>query len=256
MYGDQMEQSYNLDFFLNYGVPAYALIIEGDTISNEVLEEVEKFFATTLKGSNHKMLTLATQAGVKLTFERLSVETKEASFMVYRKENRDAILTAHNVPPYRASIVEQGALGGSVAEETDRIYLDSVINPRQREFAWVINEFIIQQGFEIEGWDLQFEDINIANAKQESEIIATLTQIGVLTPNEARQKLGLEPYDGGDVFYVGGQLVPVGGEDMTPLPEETNPPEEGLTPEQKRGEAEVDFPKGDKVAIKSKGRKA
>jgi PBSX family phage portal protein len=249
MYGDKMEQEYNIDFFLNYGVPAYALIVEGDSISNEVLEEVEKFFATTLKGSNHKMLTLATQAGVTLKFERLSVEQKEASFRVYKKDNRDSILTAHNVPPYRASIVEQGALGGSVAEETDRIYLDSVINPIQREFAWVINEFIIKRGLEITGWTLQFDDINISDAKQESEIVTVLVQTGILTPNEARKRMGMEPYDGGDVFYVGGQLVPVGGEDLVNPSGEDNPPDEGLTPEQKRGEAEVDFPTGERIKI-------
>jgi hypothetical protein len=31
-----------------------------------------------------------------------------------------------------------------------------------------------------------------------------------MTPNEVRESLGLEPYEGGDVFYVSGQLIPSG----------------------------------------------
>jgi len=237
MYGDKMEQEYNIDFFVNYGVPAYALILEGDALDPEVSEEIEKFFSTTLKGSNHKMLTLCTPTGTTMKFERLSVETKEASFHVYKKDNRDAILTAHHVPPYRASIIEQGALGGNVAEETDRIYLDSVINPRQRDLEWVLNELIIKQGFEIQDWNFTFEDINVANAKERSEIFDRYIKNGVMTPNEVRKELGLEPYDGGEVYYMTSSLIPVGGGDMDNLDADDD---EGLTPAQEAGEDEVD----------------
>lgn len=210
MFGDMQESQYNIDFFTNYGVPAYAIVVEGTTITPEVNEEITKYFETQLKGSNHKTLTLSTPKGATLKFERLSVETKEASFRMYHKDNRDSILTAHHVPPYRVGIVEQGQLGGNVAEETDRIYLDSVINPRQEEFAWVINEFIIKQGLEIEDWVFVFDDINISDVKRQSELHQTYFNIGAMTPNEIRRELGLDPYEGGDIFYVQMGLIPVG----------------------------------------------
>jgi PBSX family phage portal protein len=241
MYGDKMEREYNMDFFVNFGVPAYALIVEGQGLSPEVTEEVEKFFATTLKGSNHKMLTLSTPSGTTIKFERLSVEQKEASFRVYKKDNRDDILTSHHVPPYRAAMVEQGSLGGNVAKETDRIYLDSVINPRQRDFTWVLNELIISRGFGIQDWLFVFEDINVANAAEESAINVSYLQNGVLSPNEVRQSLGREPYEGGDVYYVTSGLVPVGGKDMDSLSSSDAIVDEGLSEEQKRGNAEVDY---------------
>jgi PBSX family phage portal protein len=241
MYADKMEREYNIDFFVNFGVPAYALIVEGQGLSPEVTEEVEKFFATTLKGSNHKMLTLSTPVGTTIKFERLSVEQKEASFRVYKKDNRDDVLTAHHVPPYRAAMVEQGSLGGNVAKETDSIYLDSVINPRQRDFTWVLNELIIRRGFEIQDWQFVFEDINVSNSSEEATINNSYIEHGVLSPNEVRQSLGREPYEGGDVYYVSSGLVPVGGDDMDSLYSTEAVAEEGLSPEQKRGDVEIDL---------------
>jgi len=239
MFGDLKEQEYNIDFFVNYGVPAYALLITGSTLTDEVQEEVTKYFETQLKGSSHKTLTLSTPTGVEMKFERLSVEAKEASFRMYRKDNRDTILTAHHVPPYRASIVEQGQLGGNVATETDRIYLDSVVNPRQRAISWIINRLIIQKGLEITGWEFKFDDINVQDAEKDSQIHQRYFQIGVLSPNEIRKELGLEPYEGGDTYYVQGTMTPIGGEGAEEAQTQA-PAKEGLTEGQKSGEEEVD----------------
>jgi len=213
MYSTVKEREYNIDFFENFGVPAYAVILEGASLTQEVKDEIKKFFETQLKQDNHKTLPLSVPKGATVKFEALNVDVKEASFRMYHKDNRDTVLTAHHVPPYRVGIVEQGQLGGNVATETDRIYLDSVINPRQEDFAWVINELIIKQGFEIEDWKFKFQDINIADAKTDSEIFDKYIKNGIYTPNQVRKKLGLDPYVGGDVYYVQSSLIPIGVSD-------------------------------------------
>ena len=219
MYGDLKEREYNIEFFTNYGVPAYALIVEGSSLNKEVQEEITKYFETTLKGSNHKTLTLTTPKGTTVKFERLSVEQKEASFLVYKKDNRDDILSAHHVPPYRVGVATEGSLGGNVASEMDRIYLDSVVNPRQRTFGWIITELIIKQGLEIPGWIFRFKDIDIDDANKDSERFDRYIKNAVMSPNEVRKELGLTPYDGGDVYYQSGGMIPVGGSDAPEMPE-------------------------------------
>jgi PBSX family phage portal protein len=209
MFGDQKETEYNLDFFSNYGIPAYAVIAKG-TLTEPVIEEIKKYLDTEFRGSNHKTLILSTPTAGDIKFERLSVETKEASFRVYKKDNRQDILAAHRVPPYRVGIIEQGQLGGNAAPETDSIYLESVINPRQEEWMWVINQLIIAEGFQITKWVLEFDDINVANKKSDSEIHNSYIRNGTMTNNEVRALLGLDPYVGGDVFYVDSNLIPVG----------------------------------------------
>jgi PBSX family phage portal protein len=210
MFGDMKETEYNIDFFINYGVPAYAVIFEGVTMDPSVNEEITKYFETTLKGSNHKTLCMSTPKGGTIKFERLSVEQKEASFRIYKKDNRQDILASHRVPPYRVGVIEQGQLGGSVAGESDQIYLESVINPRQEEWMWIINQLIIKEGLGITKWEFVFDDINIANKATDATVYNSYIERGVMTPNEARAELGLEPYVGGDVFYISGALIPAG----------------------------------------------
>lgn len=213
MYGEMKEKEYNLEFFANHGIPAYAVVLEGVDADDEAKKAIQKYFQTELKGDPHRTMVFTTPEGGKVKFEALSVQAKEASFRVYRRDNRDDILTAHHVPPYRASIVEKGALGGSVARDVDKIYLDSVINPRQKEFTWVLNELIIKEGFDIDSWLFEFEDIDIADRKTEAEIFLKYFQMGAMTPNDILKELGVEPYRGGDTYYVPSSYVPIGAKD-------------------------------------------
>jgi PBSX family phage portal protein len=210
MYGQMKEQEYNLDFFANYGVPAYAVVITNIVVNKDIESMIKKYFETEVKGNPHKTMVFGLPKGGEVKFERLSVETKEASFRIYRRDNRDDILTAHHVPPYRVGIVQQGQLGGSVSADMDRIYLDSVINPRQKEFEWIINQLLVKEGFGIEGWQFRFDDIDIEDRKMQADIDNTYFNMGVLTPNEMRKRLGKATYEGGDDYYVTGAMIPVG----------------------------------------------
>ena len=73
----------------------------------------------------------------------MSTDVKEASFRLFRKDNRDEVMIAHGVPGYRIGIIETGSLGGSTARESTEIYKRSVIDPRQVIIEETINQEII-----------------------------------------------------------------------------------------------------------------
>ena len=77
----------------------------------------------------------------------------------------------------------------------------------------IINEYIIKQGFEITEWQLKFDDINIDDADKDSQIYERYLKLGVMSPNEVRKELGLDPYEGGNVYLVPASMVPIGGEE-------------------------------------------
>ncbi len=210
MFAEMKEREYNIEFFSSHGIPAYAVILEGAKMETDAKDLVKQYFEKEVKGNPHRTMVFSTPAGSTLKFERLSVQQKEASFRIYRKDNRDDVLTVHHVPPYRASIVEKGALGGSVAEPMDRIYLDSVINPRQRVFAWVMSDLIIREGFEIEGYEFVYDDIDIRDKEAQSNVDGAYFNMGARTPNQILVEQGLDPYDGGDIYYVPSSLVQIG----------------------------------------------
>jgi len=227
MLGEMKEKDYNLNFFSSYGIPAYAVLLKGMDMTEELEETVKKYFETEIKGNPHRTMVFSVPSGGEIVFEPLSVQQKEASFRVYKRDNRDDVLTAHRVPPYRAGIVIQGQLSGGVATETDRIYQTSIIEPKQRSFEWIINVLLIGKGLELKGWLFRFDDIQIDNRIQQAQIDQIYLTTGVINPNEVRVRNGEEPYDGGDAYLTGGGATPM---DEAGVPADGAPVSDGETP--------------------------
>ncbi len=215
--GDIARRDYNIVFFENFGVPAYAVMISGDYDPGEPIDDSGQTQADITGGATkdgdlktplhrqieghlqeiaanpHSVLLLGIPSNdggeVEITFEKLAVEVKEASFRLYRLDNAREVLSAHAVPPYRAGIAEQGSLGGNVAEQTDKIYRDSVISPRQTMLERLINRFVLST-FEGEDWAFALLAIDVEDELMEMELAILLFDHGGLTPNDLIRNFG------------------------------------------------------------------
>lgn len=226
--GLQSLREYNLGFFKRFGVPSYAIYISGDynlgaktrtelepdgsgTLGEKwdpsqgwteslfefpIIRQVKQHLATIAQNP-HAPLILAVpgqteNSRVEIKFVPLSVEIKEASFRLYRKDSRDEIIVAHGVPAYRIGLVETGSLGGSTAVESNRIYRDSVINPRKDRLASLINVYIIRQGFGNENLTFSFNDLDLAEETHEKETAEFLFARGAMRPVDLIKAFGEE----------------------------------------------------------------
>ncbi len=233
MYGDISRADYNISFFDNFGVPAYAVLISGDfDPGEEVLHEdgsstgqteleaaIEAHFQELAKNP-HSVLVLtvptrkeSNSGDVKIQFEPLAVTVKEASFRLYRKDNRDEVLSAHGVPPYRAGIAETGSLGGSTAKESTEIYKASIIKPRQEILEALINQFIVWEDMEITDWEFRLAEIDTADEAHDMEMCGKLMDKAAMTPNQLirhfKDRFGLEESDhpAMDAYYLDGKVI-------------------------------------------------
>lgn len=208
IHGEMSRRDYNISFFDSYGVPAYAVFITGDFDEGEIDEdgysemqkEIESHFRS-LSDHPHSTLVLSIPTRedgqqVKVEFVRLAVDIKEASFRLYRQDNRDEVLAAHGVPPYRAGITEVGALGQNVATETTEIYKMSVIEPRQKTLEDLINRYIVRGAFGVKNWRFRLAEIDTRDEQHELDMLVTLVQNGAASPDELRahfaERFGLE----------------------------------------------------------------
>jgi PBSX family phage portal protein len=122
--GDEQREAYNIDFFENYAIPSYAVTVAGAELDDETMNQIRQYFQKDLKENRHSTLVLSAPnplgdgPAVEFQFEKLAVDVGEASFRLYRLDNRDEVLAAHGVPPYRMGIAETGSLGGSTAVES------------------------------------------------------------------------------------------------------------------------------------------
>lgn len=248
IHGDVARRDYNIAFFDNFGVPAYAVFITGDfdpgepdpdTGMTELEESIEKHFKN-LSESPHSTLIMTVPSrenstgDVKIDFQPLATDVKDASFRLYRKDNRDEIISAHGVPPYRLGITETGSLGGSTAAESTEIYKNSVINPRQELLESLINQYIIQDenGFATKDWAFKFRGIDTKDEAHDIEIAGSLFGMGAFRIRDViqafGQRFGIEddPEDERlDMRFVQGQPLEIFVQQIKHMEEGGPPPE-------------------------------
>lgn len=231
IHGDLARRDYNITFFDNFGVPAYAVFVTGNFDPGEVDENgrselenaIEEHFQELSKNPHSTLiLTIPTRHGensneVKVDFKPLAIETKEASFRLYRKDNRDEVLAAHGVPPYRMGIAETGSLGGDTADETTEIYKRSIIEPRQEVLESLFNQHIIGQdeeiGLGVVDYYWELAEIDTTDEKHDMDMIESLFKMGAISPNQIAkhfsERFGLEEGDHPalDARYVANEPV-------------------------------------------------
>jgi len=200
-------RDYNLAFFENYGIPAAIIILEGDWEEGSD-KTITQFLNREVRGTEnaHKTLVVTQPDNCSFTYKPLSVETKEASFRLYEQMRRDDILIAYSMPPERVGVRVTGALGGNVAEEAIRVYVQGVVEPLQTDLEDIVNGKLLQS----EAYEFRFENIDLRDYNAEVERMHKQIEHGVLTPNEARNQLGYKAYPGGDRYYMVSSLIEVG----------------------------------------------
>lgn len=227
LHGDIARRDYNIAFFTNHGVPAWAVFISGDfdegtpdpeTGLTEIEQAIEEHVKELAKNPHSVLVISVPSTGaageVKIEFQRLAAEMREVSFRLYRTDNRDEILAAHGVPPYRAGIAETGSLGGSTAVESSKIYKDSVIEPRQARLEDMINRHILwAPPWEAQDWEFQLAAIDTSDEAHDLLVMSGLFDKGACTPNQLirffGERFGLEPFDHPalDAYYLAGQPI-------------------------------------------------
>ena len=235
MQGDLSRRDYNISFFDNFGVPAYAVFITGNFDPGEPVDadgnpdptgrtpleiEIEGHFDEIAKNP-HSVLILSlpsvanAEGEVKIEFVPLAKEVREASFRLYRLDNRDEVIAAHGVPANRLGINEIGALSGSTAAESTDVYKMSVIGPRQEAIETLINRGIIWGIYEAYDWLFKLDPIDTTDEIRDVDIAVKLFSMGAVTPNDLIRQFGtrlgatVSTHPAMDMHYVNNTAIDI-----------------------------------------------
>ena len=196
--GDQLASQYNIDYFGNKAVPRYIVTLKGAKLSADAEDKLFRFLQTNLKGQSHRSLYIPLPAdndGNKVEFKMEPIEAgvQEASFKEYRTQNRDDILIAHQVPLSKIGGGDKSAIAAALAQ--DRTFKEQVSRPAQRNLEKMINRVIKEKTDILE---FKFNELTLTDEIAQSQILERYVKTQVMTPNEARQKLGLPQRPDGD----------------------------------------------------------
>lgn len=208
-------RDYNLSFFENYGIPAALIILEGRW-DKDTAKQISDFIDVEIKGSDnaHKTMCIHPDKDSKFTYIKLGIEIKEGSFKLYRKGLQEEILVSYKMPPYRIGIAEVGALGGSTAGESTKIYAQSVIKPLEQTVEYLVTKKLFVEGLKAESYVFKLNELNIEDLDADAARDAIYFGLGALTSNQILARHGKKAYPEGNRYYVSSTFLEVGEESM------------------------------------------
>jgi PBSX family phage portal protein len=201
--GDQLASQYNIDYFGNKAVPRYVVTLKGAKLSSDAEDKMFRFLQTSLKGQSHRTLYIPLPGDSdtnKVEFKMTPIENgvQEASFKEYRLQNRDDILVAHQVPLSKIGGGDSGSIAAALAQ--DRTFKEQVSRPAQRNLEKMINRVIKEKTDILE---FKFNELTLTDEIAQSQILERYVKTQILTPNEAREQLGMpQRPDGDDPFEM------------------------------------------------------
>ena len=179
------------NFFKNGAVPG--LVIKSpNTLSEKIKERMLAAWRSRYnpEAGGHRPLIL--DGGLEVTSLN-EVNFRELNFQESIKENEKIILEALGVPPI---LMDSG--NNANIRPNHRLYYLETILPIVRKFNFAFERYF--------GFDLQEDISNIPalrpELQDEAAYYSSLVNGGVMSPNEAREALRLDPMDGHDELRI------------------------------------------------------
>ena len=206
VYGDLGRSEYNTKFFENFGMPSFALTVTGDfqdydvdpddpsydetqTLRYKLSQQLQEVIDNPHSAVSILVPSVGDEGNVHVNLQPLNVNTQEASFRLYRSDNREEVMAAHRVPSYRLGLSDVGALGGNVSQETSSIYSMSTVQPLRKDNEDIINN-LIKRELGITEWEFKLTDFDVRNTQSELEMAERLFTLGALTPRQIIERFG------------------------------------------------------------------
>jgi HK97 family phage portal protein len=139
---------------------------------------------------------------------------KVTDYLDALRQLRDEIISTFGVPPSKLDIIETGNLGGGTGEAQDKTFRVNTIIPIANLVLEKMNFHLVQQGFNIHGWHLEFKEIDFRDSSIVENIRKDRFLNGAYTINRWRDEIGEPPIDGGDVAIIETRRGIVAWDDM------------------------------------------
>lgn len=124
---------------------------------------------------------------------------KVADYLETARQLRDEIISAFGVPPSKIGIIEAGNIGGAgTAEGQERTFRINTVQPLQQLILEKLNYLLVQVGFGIQGWHLEFGQIDMRDSEVVERIRDLRLRNGSYTLNRYRDEINEPPVDGGN----------------------------------------------------------
>lgn len=181
-----------------------------DTEAQRILDNWNNRFAGLDKSGSVAILPLG------LKFKPLSMLPKDIEYIKLLADNKERIFAGFGMNPAVLGLMTDSMTRDNFRMQIRSFYFDT-LKPYLDYVAERINRFVLERFWgdspklklEFDVASLMIEDEEALSSRFQKEIL-----VGIKNPNEARQALGNETYDGGNTFFILNNLAPLHAEDM------------------------------------------
>lgn len=197
------------NFMKNDGTPPFVFKHPGSPDK----KQRQEFYAGW--DERHKGPKRAGRAGMiwgGMDVQKLGDTVKDSQYPELRKMNREEMLACLGVPPSVVGLLEYANY--SNMEVQQKKFWEDAVMPI---LGLVADKLTLKLAplFDERYW-FEFDYSKIKVLQEDEERKARVDRIrlgcGRVTPNQLRQEVGQEPYEGGDQYYIDMSLVPIGGD--------------------------------------------
>jgi len=206
---DSVSNKSNLSMIMNGSIPD-GVLTSDQRVSAEEATEIRDRWVKEHGGPERKNRLHVLGQGV--TYQAISVTAADMEFHTMKRWNRGTILARIGVPGILVGATDDKApLSGPDTKFQKQVFWNETLMPDQvliqdklrtdyfRRFAPTLEGRFDNSGIP----ELQIDETERHTRLRED------IRAGLLTPNEAREELDMEPYDGGDVAYMPMAMTPV-----------------------------------------------
>lgn len=201
--GSREAAEYNYYFFVNNGVPRFAVLVNGGSLSKDSEKYIREYLEANTCGvtNAHKVLVIeaalndqvtmrANTRGVTVQLKPLTVGvTEDASFLKYRQANDDEVRGTFRLHPIFLGQVKD--VNRANAIEARKLGEEQVFRPLRRTLNYILNATIVAD-MGIQNWRFRFRSMELGDPSEQAEEISLLARAGGYTINDIRRERNLE----------------------------------------------------------------
>jgi capsid portal protein len=194
--GNILASNRNVRFFINRGMPDYAVMIKApadafkdpdieQNIISRIEETIEEHMKYMIEGEDHRTLTLRCLTGdFEVEFKELGGEPSDQEWGGYQETNRDNIIHVYRMLPEKIGIIETASLGTGSGESQDETYKRSQIEPRQLMLEAFWDNQLVELGART--LEFRYDDIDVLDEQREASTLVAVASTGALSINDIR----------------------------------------------------------------------
>lgn len=214
-------ESYNLNFFKNSAVP-YTVLYTDQRLNDNTIERLRTSWNSKYKGNNKAFETAILEQGLKI--EKIQQTAKDMDYLEQQKFLRDKLMSIFRTTKVVMGITDD--VNRANAEASEYVYSKYCIEPKMRKIIEYLNEFLVPLFDQKGEYFLDFESPIKNDSFAHAQELKVLVDGRMISTNEAREKLGKEPVEGGDDILIPFGLSVLGQQEQPEqLTEEVDQPE-------------------------------